>query len=404
MRFHIPVATVWIFWAGSAPIAAANADGLSARVDGIDGVAQVVEGLSFEAGWKLRGTVKGMPFAMSAQDVVGIHFSDRKAPPRPRGYKLLLDDGGWLGAGFFTLKDDVFKLRSDSLGEMQAPLANVRAVVLDAEATNEQIESLLALVGDKDAKSDRVVYRNGDLALGALLSIDEQGVVFERASDRNKLTVGRELVLGVAFDPSLAGKTERPGLFGQLRLADGNALCALSIVGKGETLAVRTPLGATLKIAASDLIDLKIRGGGIAYLSDLKPLEARAESYLGLAIRPYETDRSAQGGDLTLQGRSFAKGLGTRSASRIVYDVSSYRRFEAVVGLDDAAGDLASVRFLVLLDGKAVFDSGEMAADSDPMQVRIDLAAKKRLELVVDFARRADAEDFANWCDARLIK
>jgi len=35
---------------------------------------------------------------------------------------------------------------------------------------------------------------------------------------------------------------------------------------------------------------------------------------------------------------------------------------------------------------------------------RVDLAGAKRLDLVIDFADRADELDHADWLDARLIR
>jgi hypothetical protein len=39
-----------------------------------------------------------------------------------------------------------------------------------------------------------------------------------------------------------------------------------------------------------------------------------------------------------------------------------------------------------------------------PVPVSVDLGGAKRLDLVVDFADRADELDRANWLNARLVK
>jgi hypothetical protein len=39
-----------------------------------------------------------------------------------------------------------------------------------------------------------------------------------------------------------------------------------------------------------------------------------------------------------------------------------------------------------------------------PVPVSVDLSDAKRLDLVVDFAERADQLDHANWLDARLVR
>jgi hypothetical protein len=38
-----------------------------------------------------------------------------------------------------------------------------------------------------------------------------------------------------------------------------------------------------------------------------------------------------------------------------------------------------------------------------PVPIDIDLSGGKQIDLVVDFADRADVQDWADWLDARLI-
>lgn len=411
-RFHLNeskktrgFAALWaIFGLWTSVATLACGEGISARVELLDGKSAAVENLSLDSNWSFRGVYNRQPFAASAENALAIRFSNRVVPVRPRGYKILLNDGGWLGAGSLAMKDEIFKLRSDSLGEVSVPAANVRAFILDPEASTDQIERLLALASATDAKNDRILYRNGDLAMGSILEIDEHSVAVEKPGDGKNQRLGRELVLGVALDPSLAGKVTKPEIHGLLRLSDGNVFTVTSIEGKSDSLVVKTNFGATVRVAASDLVDVAIRGGKLIYLSDLKPVLVEAENYLGQKIAAYETDRSAAGSALTVGGRTFAKGLGARSESRMVYDIDSFSRFEAIVGLDQRAGELANVRFQVVVDGTAVFDSGEMTVEDAPKEIRLDVKGKKKLELLVGFARNADAEDFADWCDARLVK
>jgi len=79
------------------------------------------------------------------------------------------------------------------------------------------------------------------------------------------------------------------------------------------------------------------------------------------------------------------------------------RAFAAELGVDDSTGGRGSVRFRVLVDGQEKFASPILCGGQPPVPGRVDLQGAKRLELVVDYADRADQLDRANWLDARLI-
>src|SRR5262249_38018985 len=113
------------------------------------------------------------------------------------------------------------------------------------------------------------------------------------------------------------------------------------------------------------------------------------------------------GGDLRLGGSTYDKGVGLHSESRLTYDVSGgFRRFEALVGLDEAAGPAGSVRVKVLLDGKPqdVGADKELTARDRPVPVRVDLAGARELTLVVELRRGGDLGGHVDWADARLVK
>ena len=62
------------------------------------------------------------------------------------------------------------------------------------------------------------------------------------------------------------------------------------------------------------------------------------------------------------------------------------------------------MQFIVKVDGKQVYDSGEMTSAVDPKPIAVPLKGAKRLELIVDYAKRGDVQDYADWADARLIR
>jgi hypothetical protein len=156
--------------------------------------------------------------------------------------------------------------------------------------------------------------------------------------------------------------------------------------------------------APKEMVFLQPRGGQAIYLSDLKPEGHRHVSYLTMTW-PFRSDRSVCGAMLQVGGKAYLKGLGMHSASRITYVLSEpYRRFQAALAIDDQAEGGGSVAFRVFVDGQVRYSSPMVRGGQDPLPISVDLAGAKRLDLVVDFAERADELDRADWLDARLIR
>jgi glucose/arabinose dehydrogenase len=143
--------------------------------------------------------------------------------------------------------------------------------------------------------------------------------------------------------------------------------------------------------------------GSSTYLSDLP--WASATNGWG----PVERDRSnaeASAGDgatLTLNGVTYAKGLGVHAASEVRYVLGgSYTRFRADVGVDDEVGTNGSVVFEVWVDGVKAHDSGVMTGGSATQSVDVDVTGAQQLRLVVTDAGDNMNYDHADWANARL--
>ena len=141
------------------------------------------------------------------------------------------------------------------------------------------------------------------------------------------------------------------------------------------------------------------------YLSDLP--------FVGTPINgwgPVERDRSngeqgsTDGNTLTLNGTTYAKGLGVHSASEIVFDLQGqYDRFVSDVGVDDEVGNLGQVTFEVWLDGLQIYDSGVVTGSSATSSVDVNVAGGSDLRLVVTDGGDGLSYDHADWADARLL-
>jgi hypothetical protein len=136
------------------------------------------------------------------------------------------------------------------------------------------------------------------------------------------------------------------------------------------------------------------------YLSDL--LWESANNTFG----PVEKDSSngdKVGGDgrtLTINGKTYAKGLGVTSPSEIVYNLAGRcSSFSAEVGVDDLWNSTrGSVVFQVFADNVKIWDSGLMVTtDSFRSTGVLNIAGKQRLKLVTTDGGNGGQDDYADW-------
>jgi alpha-galactosidase len=164
----------------------------------------------------------------------------------------------------------------------------------------------------------------------------------------------------------------------------------------------------TATVPSHAVVMLRVAGGdppapsGSPFLSDLLPV------HKDNGFGPYERDRSngeAAAGDgrtLTLNGATFAKGLGVHAPSDLRFRLGgACSSFTASVGLDDEVTQ-GSVAFRVYADGALLFDSGTMGATTATRSVNVNVAGRSELRLVVTDAADNKNFDHADWANARL--
>ncbi|GAA0591638.1 hypothetical protein GCM10009001_04700 [Virgibacillus siamensis] len=115
---------------------------------------------------------------------------------------------------------------------------------------------------------------------------------------------------------------------------------------------------------------------------------------------------SGDGNTLTINGKTFEKGLGAHAYSKINYILDgNFSKFTAQVGVDDemAPNSAASVVFQVWGDGEKLYDSGEMTGADDAKSVEVNIAGVNKLELVVTDGGNGNGSDHADWGAAKII-
>jgi alpha-galactosidase len=117
-----------------------------------------------------------------------------------------------------------------------------------------------------------------------------------------------------------------------------------------------------------------------------------------------QVDRSIREKPLTIAGQVFEHGVGTHAVSLLWLDLGGgTERFQAAVGLDDAAGAAGSIEFKVIGDGQTLWRSGVMKTGQKAKAVDLDLHGLQTLLLYVGDAGDGINYDHADWADARFV-
>jgi hypothetical protein len=375
-----------------------QADGPIVDVASHDGTQFTVTNARFATGWKLTGSREGSPVELDVADLVSIRFSDKTPPTAPKGSYLSFPTDERFAADVVATDGENIRVRNPLTGEATVALSTIRGIVVTPES-REALGDLSRRA--KEESSDQVLLRNQDVITGIIQTIEPTKIVL-LVNDEEKPIV-RDLVAAVAFDPSLTDYKNTNDFFGQVRLSDGSILNVFDLASEDNKLRFKTGFAGDVAVDTNEIIDISFRNGRVIYLSDLAPATIETQAYLD-GPEMFTKDKAVTGGQLRLGGKTYTKGLGARSRSKISYELTGFERFEAVVGLDEAAGSAASVRFIVELDGKPSFDSGEMLSTSSPVEVKLGIKEAKTLSLIVDFESRGDAQDYADWANARFVR
>lgn len=146
---------------------------------------------------------------------------------------------------------------------------------------------------------------------------------------------------------------------------------------------------------------------GVTYLSNLEPCSATN------GWGPYEKDKSNgeynpnDGNPITINGVTYAKGLGVHANSSITYNLNNnFGRFIADLGIDDEIGNInctgGTVRFEVYKNNVLAYQSGIITNSSNVIKLNLDVRNTNQLKIVVSDAGDGFCADHADWAGARL--
>jgi alpha-galactosidase len=115
-------------------------------------------------------------------------------------------------------------------------------------------------------------------------------------------------------------------------------------------------------------------------------------------------DREIAGDPLSIHGKKYVHGVGTHATSKFRVGLNgNATRFAAEVGVDDSAGQQGSVEFIVIGDGKTLWDSGVLKGGEAAKPVDVKLAGIQTLVLLVTDGGDGESNDHADWANATIV-
>lgn len=161
----------------------------------------------------------------------------------------------------------------------------------------------------------------------------------------------------------------------------------------------------TTNVPAHGVVALKVVGSapvlpgmGTNYLSAFQP----AYGYVGWGSQT--KNKSIGGNTITLNGKTYAQGLGVHAFSGVEYRLGGIAsRFQSDIGVDDESGTSGSVVFHVLADETEIFTSGVLTGGAAHQVINLDVTGVNRLTLGVSDADDGINSDHADWAGALVV-
>src|SRR5262249_31890116 len=156
---------------------------------------------------------------------------------------------------------------------------------------------------------------------------------------------------------------------------------------------VETPWGQVVKLPSAEIRGVRLRGGQMAYLSDLEPSKVEETPYFGRKC-PYRKDVTLEGSPLKLGDQPIEKGLAVHSRSALTSArARRFAPFEPLLGSAAPGGKKGRVDCRVFADGKELYPNPAPRADAPPVRLSLPVAGADQLRLVVDFGPDEDTGD-----------
>jgi len=374
--------------------------------------AVTIEGKSIEGDWSRVESAGGLVVIVSGErnvlppsDLMLLRWAEpaTSQPASVQPVMVYLSDGSRVPARITASTPTILSLETSAIQKLELPLSAVAAIRFSSAVSSPEAEEAFSkALSRRDAAQDVLVaMREGRVTplRGVTESIGPDGGSF-RWRDRS-VPIRPESAYGVVF----AAGVQRAAVPAALcHLRDGSVWAGT--ISGGDEAAIRLELtnGMPITIAVADLSEIRFQSGRITFLSDLEPSGYEFEPFTTTRW-PYRRDRSVSNRPLRIGDQAFERGIGMHSQSKLSYELPDrFTHLAATIGIDQAARPRGNVVFLVIADGKEVFNSGPVTGDEAARPILVPLDGTRKLQLVVEFGDELDIGDQADWGNVRLIK
>jgi hypothetical protein len=319
-----------------------------------------------------------------------------------------LTDGSVLHCKKMTFKGkDALVTLSGSDALCNIPLQSITTILNGAQDSALRQEWQNKILSRRGNQDQVVIRRDGALnALqGTLGDANEAGEIefsLEVGGMRRTRGFPLDRVQGLVFMRTPAADAPSP-LCKVIDLSQ-NSLIAAKLQLDGEKLKVITVSGAVLELPRSSLLRLDFTNDKIVFLSDMTPAALIYKSPTGRNDPP-RMDTNLDGkGPLQVKGEVFSKGLAVHAHTELTYNLDGkYKKFEAVLGMDDVVGGDGQPRVRIEGDGRELF--GQVVSRKDERRnLDLDVRGVRQLRLIVSSTKPFAFEAHVDLANAKLSK
>lgn len=340
------------------------------------------------------------PIDVPIDDALELRFRDHKStrPPR-KSIQVTLADGSHFSCSTFTTTSKQAKPEVVGIGKVTfraRSLARVRFAPAEG-AIAKAWEEIIS----RQFKSDTLIVRKGevlDFLSGVIGDVDEQTVKF--LLDGEELSLPRKKVFGLIFIRRGQPKSKsKCGI-----LLSGNGLLHARSVELAENMfSARLSTGGEIKIPIESVQALDFSQGKVVYLSAMEQQDVKYVPYFDITWK-YRRDSNLDGGPLRLGGKIYSRGLAIHSRTTLRYRLrGNYRRFQAVMGIDQSLNGSGHVHVIIHADDKLLLET-DVSGGDDPRVLDLNVTDARDLRILVDFGEDLDISDHLDLADARVIK
>jgi hypothetical protein len=375
----------------------------------------------------------GKPISLPTSEVMWVEVPS--APPlaeKPTVWIELLD-GSKLHAINYTSSGGKARIDLTSGQSVEVPTRGVRTVrfrqqttpelagqwreIIDSMATGDVLvirKTSMRTVERNDGEPTSVTEQALDQLEGTLHDVTPDIVWFE--IDGRKVDVRRDKLEGLVYYQPAKREFSPP----ICRLVDSGGSTWLLSDAKltGDRLSATTLGNVQLQWPLLAVAKIDFSVGNIAFLSELEPDSGSGEPSLSLqpSGMAYKFGRIFQvrpgpplGADaFRIGGTRYDSGLSLHSPATLVYRVpQGFRRFRAVVGIDDTIVSPGRFDLVLLGDGRELARHafpGETSSARRATSIDLDVSSVRRLSIVLEPADGQDIGDQLNLCEARFTK